>query len=270
MRNSRFQISLIFLFGTLLLNGCGPSAEEIAAAETKIAADIFATQTAAVPTATNTPLPTPTNTRKPTPNRTATAAIRATTTAKPMADLVQQLSDVGYLQSTSGEYLQIDDFQESFAMIDWVQSYLTDIEELNNFIIRSYIAWETAKRGANIDLSGCGFWFGVDKDLENFHEVIIALDGHVNFSRCLNNCLYIETIAKKYFGKIDYMQGEAELIIIVEGGTIRALINGEHILVLHNQKKLKGDLHYAISSGTNAGFGTRCTFTDTEIWSLEP
>ena len=64
--------------------------------------------------------------------------------------------------------------------------------------------------------------------------------------------------------------GLAEVILIVEGGTIQYFVDGEQIFIRRDQKKLTGYLAYAISSGTNADFGTRCIFTDTEIWSLEP
>ena len=260
-------ICTIILIVSFLLSGCGPSAEEIAAAETKIAADTFATQTAAAPTAT----PTPTVTKTPTPtlNKTATAAFRATSTAQPMADLIQQLYDDGYILSTQGEYSQLGVFQEDFAQINWVRPFPTRIRGLKNFVLRSDITWKTAKEGANIRLSGCGFWFGVDKEIENFHEILVALNGYVNFSRCLNNCSYLESLARSYFGKIDYMIGSAELILVVEGSTIQAFINREPVFVRYDQKKLTGDLYYAISSGTNADFGTRCTFRDTMIWSLE-
>ena len=46
--------AFIILF-TLSLGACGPSQEELDATATQVAANIFATQTASVPTATNTP-----------------------------------------------------------------------------------------------------------------------------------------------------------------------------------------------------------------------
>jgi hypothetical protein len=267
------RIYLIFLFILLFLSSCGPSVEEMEATETKIAAEVYGTQTAAASKTTNTPLPSPTstatNTPTPTQNKTATAVAQATTQAQSMANLIQELYSDGYLQSTQGEYFPIFDFEESFAQINWINTYFTDTY-LSDFVLRSNIAWKTAKEGANIRYSGCGFWFGIDEKSENFHEVMLALDGNVRLNRCLNDCSYMEPLASSYFGKIDYMEGEVEVILINEGGTIQYFVNGEKIFSRPNQKKLTGDLGYAISSGTNAGFGTRCSFTNTEIWSLEP
>lgn len=279
MKNILFtlRVSFIFLILLLLVSACGPSEEELRATETKVAAEVYSTQTAAAPTPTNTntPGPTFTPTLKPSEKKTATAQseaataiVRATSQAKPMADLVQGLYDDGFLQSTQGEYIRLNDYEESFAQINWVTPRFTDIT-LSNFVLHSNIAWETARKGANIRQSGCGFWFGVDEDIENFHQVMLALDGNVRLHRCLNDCNFLTSLADSYFGKIDYMEGEVEVILIVEGGTIQYFVDGEQIFIRRDQKKLTGYLAYAISSGTNADFGTRCIFTNTEIWSLE-
>lgn len=271
VRLTRQKVIFVILFVILLASACKPSEEELRATDTKIAAEVYASQTAAAPKTTNTytPSPTSTDTPTPTPNRTATVAHRATSQAQSMADLVQDLFDDGYIQSTRGQYFQLTDFNQSFAQINWVTPFFVDVT-LNDFVLRSNIAWQTAKEGANIRYSGCGFWFGVDEDVENFHEVMLALDGNVRFNRCLNDCSYMKPLASSYFGKIDYMEGDADVILIVEGSTIQYFVDGEQIFIRRDQKKLTGYLAYAISSGTNADFGTRCTYTDTEIWSLEP
>jgi hypothetical protein len=262
------QAYLAVLIITLLLNGCRPSVEEIQAVETKIAAEVFETQTAVAPTTTPTPSPTlkPTNTPWPIPDRAATMALKATSTAQPMADFIQELFTRGYLQSTQGKFIQLADFNQSLAQINTVQYNPTDIN-MRDFVLRSTIAWETARQGANIYYSGCGFYFGVDENFNNYHIILITLDGSVKLLRCWKNCRYIEDLARKYFDKIDYMEGDAEFVLVIENGTIQAFVNGRRIFVRRDQKKFKGTLGYAISSGTNAGFGTSCTFTDTEIWS---
>ncbi len=72
MPNSKYLIPLVLLIA-LLMGACSPSQAELDAQATKIAADVFATQTAAAPTATPTPeatatfTPTPTDTPTPTP-----------------------------------------------------------------------------------------------------------------------------------------------------------------------------------------------------------
>lgn len=255
----------------LLLSSCGPTEEDLRATDTKIAEEVFSTQTALAPKTTNTytPNPTSTFTPSPTPNREATVASMSTQEAQSMADLVQQLYDDGYIHTTIGTYSSLTILQKSLARINWVRFYDTK-KYLENFVLRSDISWKTAKEGANIKYSGCGFVFGNDGDFENYHIIRLTLNGKITFSRCLNDCSYLSTLASSYFGKIDYMQGNAELILIVEEGTIQAFVDGERAFVRYDQKKLKGYLAYAVGSGTNAGFGTSCTFRNTEIWSLEP
>lgn len=262
------QAYIAVLVITILLTACRPSVEELQALETKIAVEVYGTQTAVAPSATSTPSPSPkpTNTPWSIPDRTATLIFKATSVAQPMADLIQDLYTRGYLQSTKGKFLQLADFDQSLARINTVQYNPTDIN-MRDFVLHSNIAWETARQGANIYYSGCGFYFGVDEDFNNYHIILITLDGSVKLLRCWKDCRYLEDLARNSFDKIDYMEGEAEFILVVENGTIQALVNERRIFVRRNQKKFKGNFGYAISSGTNAGFGTSCTFTDTEIWS---
>ena len=60
------------------------------------------------------------------------------------------------------------------------------------------------------------------------------------------------------------------------------LVNGTHALVFlddHLQAKYtlfreelldEGDLAYAVLSGTNKDYGTRCTITNAELWNVTP
>jgi hypothetical protein len=100
MKNQTFLVLLV-----LLIVSCSPSATptptpDLQATETKIAANIFATQTASMPTATNTPTNTTTPTVTDTPTNTATPTItqtprptdtpRPTNTPTPAPTLVTQ------------------------------------------------------------------------------------------------------------------------------------------------------------------------------------
>ncbi|NIS81557.1 MAG: hypothetical protein GTO14_15445 [Anaerolineales bacterium] len=69
--NDPLKRTLALIILTVLLVGCGPSQEELDATSTKIAADVFATQTAEAPPPTDTPLPTDTPTPLPTDTPTA-------------------------------------------------------------------------------------------------------------------------------------------------------------------------------------------------------
>jgi hypothetical protein len=260
------------LLGILILTACGLSPEEQAAIRTQVAVDIANTQAAYItdtplPTPTLTPAPTPT--RTPRPNMTATALAQATIQAQPLAEEIQRLYTEGMLNDTEGLYYQLDDYSGALAKINWMEPAWTGFA-VSDFVLRGNIAWETAKTGANIAGSGCGFSFGIDNEFKNYHIAIFTLDGNVRLFRCWNCSAGLEYISSGYYDKIDYMKGNVDVMLIVEGTRIQFYVNGEHTFDLPNQKDFKGYLTYTISSGTNYGFGTRCTFTNFELWDLSP
>jgi SH3-like domain-containing protein len=69
---TRRVLNLLALLTSGALSACGPSQAELNATATRIAANVFATQTAVAPTATSTPTETSTPTRTPTPTHTPT------------------------------------------------------------------------------------------------------------------------------------------------------------------------------------------------------
>ena len=228
-----------------------------------------------MPTATDTPEPTstftatPTNTRSPTPNRTATAQVLATKQAQSMAELVQSLYGDGYVSSTEGLFYRLPDFQESLAKIDYIRRYLTD-NFLSDFVIRADLAWATAQAGANIKYSGCGFYWGVGEDSVNFYIAIFSLDGNVRVHIKKDTSKYLSSAGSGYYGSIDYMQGNAKIMLVVDNGSIQFFVNGKRVYNRDNQYELEGYLYFAISSGINTGFGTRCSFSNVELWDMNP
>jgi hypothetical protein len=159
------------------------------------------------------------------------------------------------------------DFSESWAQINWFRWWTYDIL-LNDFVVHTSISWESAGKGANIATSGCGFVFWVDEEGENYYVAFLALDGNANLFRMQDGRLI--RIGRGYYGKIDYMKGSAEMTVIAEGKKIQIFVNDEKVFSRDNQKVFEGNIAYTLLSGINTDFGTRCTFADTDIWSLEP
>ena len=268
------KLIAVVIIMILLLSACGITPEEIAATQTWEAKTEGETQTAKAPTVTNTPLPTatPTATLTPTatPDKTATAMAQATVEAQSMLSKIQGLYDNGNLSSTEGVYYGLPDFSETFAQINYVRPYLTSEDYFwGDFVLSANIAWETAREGANIRFSGCAFYFGVDEEFENYYVSILSLDGIAKTLRSLNGG-YLQQIAYGGYTKMDYMQGDADIVLVFEDGTISFFVNGKLSYSKPNQKEFEGYFGYGISSGTNAGFGTRCTFSNVEIWELNP
>jgi hypothetical protein len=265
--NPRVIFIVLILF---LLSACGPSEEELQATNTKIAAEVYSSQTAAAPKTTNTFTPSSSSTNTPGPSPTSTlkpSQKRGTSQAQPMADLIQELYADGYLKSTKGEYLTMDDFSRSWAQINWFQWWTYDIF-LNDFVVRSDISWSTAVKGANIATSGCGFVFWVDEEGEQYYVAFLALDGNATLYRKQNDRL--TRIGRSYYGKLDYLKGSAELMVIAEDKKIQIFVNGEQVFSRDNQIVFSGEIAYTLLSGINTSYGTHCRFTDTQIWSLEP
>lgn len=73
----------ILLMASFILSACGPSQAALDSTATKVAADIFGSQTASAPTATSTYTPSPTVTLTPTPTSTPTPALTPTPTSTP-------------------------------------------------------------------------------------------------------------------------------------------------------------------------------------------
>jgi len=90
---NRSSLMLVVLLSAILVAACGPSQAELDAQETKVAAAIFATQTAQAPTATPTPTPTDTPTPSPTPTPTDTP-VPSPTTLPDLSDVVLTLDDL--------------------------------------------------------------------------------------------------------------------------------------------------------------------------------
>jgi hypothetical protein len=267
-KNRKLLLLSFSILSILILGACGLSPEEQAELETQVAMEITQTHRAM---STDTPIPTATFTATPiptsTPNMTATVKVLETAQAQPMADLIQNLYSEGNLSRIDGVYYNLPDYEATLAKLNWMEPISTGLF-LNDFVLRGNLAWETAKKGANITGSGCGFTFGIDEDFKNYHITIFALDGNVRLFRCLNCGGRLNRISSGYFGKIDYMEGDVDFILIMDGKRIQFFVNGEHSFDLPNQKDFDGYLAYTISSGSNYDFGTRCSWTNMELWEI--
>ena len=197
--------------------------------------------------------------------RTATAVGKATAQADSMYELVSTLKSDGVLQSTAGEYHQIDDFEESWAQLNWYQWWNTGYQP-SDFVIRTHTAWELASRTANVFASGCGFVFRAT-DVDNHYMIFLALDDYV-YMRGYVDKKY-RTFGKGYAGDINHIKGEADIVFAAQGDRFVYYVNGDKVFDKNNSELVSGDLGLTINSGTNKGYGTRCKMTNTELWVLD-
>ncbi|MCE5209243.1 MAG: hypothetical protein LLG42_13150, partial [Chloroflexi bacterium] len=222
------------------------------------------TSTSLPPTETPTPLPTDTSIPTPTKTKTITPTPTLFTDTR-MGALVQSLYDDEIIHSTKGTYHLLDDFDESWAQIEWYQWYLTDFQP-ENFIIRVDATWESASQTANWDNSGCGFVFSAS-DENNHHAVFLTMDGYVRPHKYQHN-VYTE-LQSGYYGQFDIPKDSAEIILIVENKFLTVMVNREVVVQFDDASLQKGGLGLSLASGTNKDFGTRCEMRNIDYWGIQ-
>ncbi len=256
MKHTSYMIWSLLIIACFILSACAQPTPE------PTATSIPATDT---PPATFTPEPTATSTPKPTatPRPTSTPNIAATEEYNAIKAQLQEYMDAGYISSTNGSLKKIEDYTDAWAQIGWYQWHYTDYAP-SNFVLETDIQWESASSAA--DSSGCGFVYHL-KDNDNYYVMYVSLKGMV--------VLYSVTggghqrMGTGRFGSAA-QNGKVHLTLIVEKNTFRMLIDNELVKTYTGlQDKLtSGKLAYTIFSGTNKDFGTRCSFTNSTLWTL--
>jgi len=184
-----------------------------------------------------------------------------------MQAVIQQLYDEGLISKTSGEYYSIDDFNNSVAKIDYVHTYPLDLEA-ENFVISSEVSWDSASESANWYNSGCGFFYA-NEDTNEFSlgATSLNLDGMGVIDQWTKGNQ--KNLAYKKTSSISVPSGEANLMLVVYDKRITLYVNDQKLLSAYDGLVKLGTLGFTITSGTNAGFGTRCQFTDVNLWIFE-
>jgi len=180
-------------------------------------------------------------------------------------ELVQSLADEGYLESTSGTFYAIPEFNETWAQLNWYQWWSTGYSP-KDFLITARTTWESASDTADWWNSGCGFVFR--ENGENDHYLAyLGMDGWVYLSR-IKGGNYAD-LGYRAYGEVDVPKGEANVALLVEGRKLHYFVNGEHVLTRDDLQDTPGALSLTLLSGTNKGFGTRCIMDDVALWEIQ-
>jgi hypothetical protein len=196
------------------------------------------------------------------------AEMAATEEVSRIYNIVQELYDLGYITRTEGTFQQLPPFEGELAQIGYFQTIPIPDTDVKDFVIVMDVSWEVSDKYNDWQYSGCGIAFRVSEDWDEYYNFILTLDGRVNFAQLLKGWNSIQ-ISKSNWGDIEPMKGSETLIITAQGKTFQ-LFNSdlELIDVRYGEKLVEGTLAYQYSSGSNKDFGTRCTFTDTDVWHL--
>jgi len=225
------------------------------------------------PTPTSTPkppstiTPTPTNTPRPspTPRPTQTPNLAATQHIEELIDEVQTYYEKGYLATTDGRFIELEDFSYDWAQLGSYK-FLRLPVSASDFFLSAHFKWNSALKTSGT--SGCGFIFGVQPNDDHY---AVFLDRTKIEFRIRNLELGYSTNVKptRVTGKVKFdYPAEADFTLIVKGDYAYVLVNGEVIseYTLLQGRELRGELGLTVLSGTNKDYGTRCEMTDLHLW----
>ncbi|MFC1879358.1 hypothetical protein ACFLZW_05545 [Chloroflexota bacterium] len=199
--------------------------------------------------------------------QTATAEIKLQQTAQAevIVERINNLVNEGVVPNAQGQYERLDNFDESWAQMNWFQWWSTG-KMLENFVIRTDVEWSSASDTANWFNTGCGFVFGLE-DNNNFHVVQLRLDNFVTLKYWRNG--NGNWIAQRPSGQLSTPDGEAEIMLVVYEKRVTFYIDGKDVLSEYASLLKEGMLAMTLSSGTNKGYGTRCKMTDVDLWIIK-
>lgn len=192
-------------------------------------------------------------------------AVEATEAAQPMTEVVAQLMEDGYLTSSDGAFFALPDFVQSWAQLGWYRWWTTNYAPAD-FVIRANVAWRSASNTADWWTSGCGFVYRI-KDNDDHYLSYLGLDGRAYFSVLRKGLIYNESSAR--YGKLDTPDGEAQLMLVVQGSHFDFFVNDTHVYGKVDKSFDDGRLAMTLLSGTNKGFGTNCAMRNVELWELD-
>ncbi len=226
------------------------------------------TSTASVtlsPSATATVTLTPSKTPRPsrTPNATKTYVYDQ------LFSQVQRFQQEGLIPETKGKYLALDNYENNFAQVGWLR-YRHMQYQFKYFVYRGHVEWSTALDTNKT--SGCGVVFALQlKEGQNEYFGVILDKSRIYFS-AIRSGGYYDLGKTRGSGHLNFGNpAEADLTLLVYDYKAFVYVDDEFVgeYTLPKKSELNGYFGYAIISGTNRDYGTKCKITDSRIWSLD-
>lgn len=201
--------------------------------------------------------------------RTQIAEMEATEAASRIYTVVQDLYDQGYITHREGTFQALPPYEGDFAQIGWFRSVPIEDSHVEDFVLVMDVSWEVSDKASEFFRSGCGIAFRVSEERDEYYNYLLMLDGKINFAQLLKGWNSI-ALSKAYWGKLEHMAGSETIIITAQGKTFQVFNSDlELIDTRYGEKLVGGNLSYQLVSGSNKDYGTRCNFTDVDLWRLE-
>ncbi len=230
------------------------------------------------PVPTNTPIPpsaTPTVKPTATPKPSATPNIAATQEAEADQATLQAYMDSGYISSTKGTLYELVDATQEVAQKNSLFPVFAGYKDATrNFVAWVDMEWSSAGPVNYPEYSGCGFGFRMKDNFDSYTTMV------TNDSILVTWCE--KASLGNYCGRVGKTRGKgtvkfpnpakAHFTFIVNDVHAFALVD-EQLIAEYTlfQEKLTdpGYFMYAMVSGTNRDYGTRCSFTNGKMWVPE-
>ena len=175
----------------------------------------------------------------------------------------------GTFQVPNGFYYQMEDYDYSLAQLGSFKAVGSG-HFPQHFSIRSQISWWTAKGGVNWKETGCGYIFRY-LDKKNYYVIFWSLDGTVYLKR-VNKGQEVPVYDAPYSTQ-RLSHGEATISLIVSDNQVIAFYNDKRVFRMVDSPlsgvMKDGEVGLVLFSGTNLDFGTRCQFSQTELWEVK-
>lgn len=247
---------LVFSVLAVLVNGC-------------TSATVAPTNTASPPTFTISPPPPPTFTPTVTLTPTPTATPNATATefanrSDLMYQEIQKYVDLGYLSVASGTYSELPDFEQSLAKLGSFQWSSFDDLTLSTFVLSAHFKWSSAKE--NTLLAGCGFVFA------DATKAVFLDDKTVTLLSWLVEVM--EVPKSEGFHNVRFKNSDEADFTLIANNVLKkvfVLVNDEFNVEydLSGYTSTTGYIGYAVASGTNTDYGTKCEITNARLWKIK-
>jgi len=202
-----------------------------------------------------------------TPRPTATLNVAATQRVEEFSSLVKKYYSAGYIATTDGEYLELNDYQDESALklqYSWTETGVT----AKNFIVRADFEWSNAVNTVNT--SGCGFVYRVQSNQDHYLIILDAFSG-VKLASSTDRGTYSMGSPQNGDKKIsDFGPGpyHATFTLIVSDLKTYVYVNdvyyGEYKLLDYRITE-SGPLATAVLSGGD----TRCKMTNVRAWVID-
>ena len=177
---------------------------------------------------------------------------------------IQKYVDSGYLSVADGTYSELPDFEQSLAKLGSFQWSSFDDLTLSTFVLSAHFKWSSAKE--NTLLAGCGFVFA------DATKAVFLDDKTVTLLTFLVTSA--EVPKSDGSGRVNFKNSdEADFTLIMnnEQKKVFVLVNNEFNVEydLSGYDPISGSIGYAMISGTNTDYGTKCEITNARLWEIE-